>query len=322
MPDGISPLPGSARGGGARIIDDRKRPSRFEEFLMQEPDTGLHHKGAKRISASDKKNPFEIGSEALLRILIAQLTHQNPLNPTDGTEFVNQMAMFSNIQQATEMNVKLEKLLEHSALSEKITAAQFVGKTIEAPGQWFETGGDELFELSFDAPENLTDAVIRIFDKEGTLVKEIPAATQPTFGEDHKFVEAEPCIPPPGRNKAIFVWNADGTPHAPGVFDGHDNNGNYVAPGVYRFAVIGKMQQRGKEVEQPLPTHIRSKVTEVVRENGKIMALLGQIPVLSTKIESFSEAIPSQQQKRTGEGERTTTDQGTGEDVLQMGTMP
>ena len=34
-----------------------------------------------------------------LQLLVAQIKNQNPLNPTDGTQFVSQLAQFSQLEQ-------------------------------------------------------------------------------------------------------------------------------------------------------------------------------------------------------------------------------
>jgi len=38
-----------------------------------------------------------------LRLLVTQLQHQNPLSPSDGVEFVTQLAQFTALEQSTQM---------------------------------------------------------------------------------------------------------------------------------------------------------------------------------------------------------------------------
>jgi flagellar basal-body rod modification protein FlgD len=37
--------------------------------------------------------------QTFLQLLVAQMKNQNPLNPTDGTQFVTQLAQFSQLEQ-------------------------------------------------------------------------------------------------------------------------------------------------------------------------------------------------------------------------------
>ena len=53
--------------------------------------------------------------DTFLKLLVAQLKNQNPLNPTDSTQFVSQLAQFSQLEQSTQMERDLSairKLLE------------------------------------------------------------------------------------------------------------------------------------------------------------------------------------------------------------------
>jgi flagellar basal-body rod modification protein FlgD len=40
-----------------------------------------------------------LGKEAFLQLLVAQVKNQNPLNPTDGVQFLSQLAQFSQLEQ-------------------------------------------------------------------------------------------------------------------------------------------------------------------------------------------------------------------------------
>lgn len=53
--------------------------------------------------------------EVFLQLLTAQMSHQNPLNPADGTEFVTQLAQFTQLEQSLDSKqelVNIRKLLE------------------------------------------------------------------------------------------------------------------------------------------------------------------------------------------------------------------
>lgn len=64
---------------------------------------------------------------AFLKLLIAQLKNQDPTKPTDSTEFVAQLATFSQVEQNIAANQKLDSLLTSSALS---LADSVIGRTI------------------------------------------------------------------------------------------------------------------------------------------------------------------------------------------------
>ena len=56
--------------------------------------------------------------DVFMKLLVAQLKYQNPMNPADGVEFMSQLTQFSQLEQMTESRKELEairKLLETPA---------------------------------------------------------------------------------------------------------------------------------------------------------------------------------------------------------------
>ena len=69
----------------------------------------------------------ELGRDAFLKLLVAQLKYQDPLNPADGAEFLAQTAQFTMVEKLTTMVTQGDK----TALSQQETqAAQLVGKLV------------------------------------------------------------------------------------------------------------------------------------------------------------------------------------------------
>lgn len=73
-------------------------------------------------SASNKTLDYD----AFLKLLVAQMANQDPLNPTDSTEYIAQFASFSNVEQAISTNKKLDSMMTVSALTQ---ANSLIGRT-------------------------------------------------------------------------------------------------------------------------------------------------------------------------------------------------
>lgn len=77
---------------------------------------------------TSKTSPDETSSSALgkeqvfLQLLVAQIKNQNPLNPTDGTQFMSQLAQFSSLEQLISLNTTVGDI--GSALGATSDAAQ------------------------------------------------------------------------------------------------------------------------------------------------------------------------------------------------------
>jgi len=69
-----------------------------------------------------------LGKDEFLKILLTQLTHQDPTSPLEDKEFVAQMAQFSTLEQMTNMSAELAKVLGVMARSQAIG---LLGKTVD-----------------------------------------------------------------------------------------------------------------------------------------------------------------------------------------------
>ena len=65
--------------------------------------------------------------DAFLQLLVAQMKNQDPTKPMESTEYVAQLASFSNVEQTVQTNEKLDRLLRSSFMS---NAGSLIGKNI------------------------------------------------------------------------------------------------------------------------------------------------------------------------------------------------
>jgi flagellar basal-body rod modification protein FlgD len=60
--------------------------------------------------------------------MLAQLTHQDPLNPQDSSTFLNQLAQLTQLEQIINLNAGLDNLLRTQAYTQAIT---LVGRQVK-----------------------------------------------------------------------------------------------------------------------------------------------------------------------------------------------
>jgi len=73
---------------------------------------------------------FNLSFESLLKIIMTQLSYQDPLKPMDNFEFVSQLAQFSQIQIGQTTNDTLQTLAASQAT---LQATSLLGKTVDIP---------------------------------------------------------------------------------------------------------------------------------------------------------------------------------------------
>ncbi len=79
-------------------------------------------------TAQTANSAFGLGFESLLKIVLTQLTYQDPLKPMDNFEFVSQLAQFSQIQQGQTIGDRLEQLVAAQATSQ---ATSLLGRQVD-----------------------------------------------------------------------------------------------------------------------------------------------------------------------------------------------
>lgn len=130
--------------------------------------------------------------ETFLRMLTTQVQNQDPLSPLETSEFANQLAAFTMVEQQTLTNQTLNRLL--SALEKKDIGsyAQMVGRTAVHLAPFYFSGQTVSLEISgLDAAET---AKLVVLDSDGKVVAEqaiSPDAEQVTWtgrGSDGSFV--------------------------------------------------------------------------------------------------------------------------------------
>lgn len=82
-------------------------------------------------SAAPSDAAFGLDFQSLLKIILTQLTYQDPLKPVDNFQFVSQLAQFSQLQQSQALNDQITDLLAAQAATQ---ATSLLGRTVDFEG--------------------------------------------------------------------------------------------------------------------------------------------------------------------------------------------
>lgn len=159
-------------------------------------------------TASDVQNRF-------LKLLVAQLQNQDPLNPLDNAQITSQMAQLSTVQGIENLNTTLNSLVTSLGDTQAVQSSALIGKTVLVPGSHLT-----LSKSSAYAGVNLKSAAdqvtVSIMDSSGNVIK-----TQNLGKQD--------------AGNVLFSW------------DGSTNAGTTAADGSYTYKVTAT--KGGKTVD-------------------------------------------------------------------------
>jgi flagellar basal-body rod modification protein FlgD len=128
-------------------------------------------------SASSVQKTTTLGKDDFLKLLMAQLKNQDPLNPLEGTEFASQLAQFSSLEQLTQVNGALSDIKNTLSLQGKDNPLDYVGKNVKAAGNAITLKDQVAAGCAYLLDED-AQVAITIFDDQGREVRRIDGGWQ------------------------------------------------------------------------------------------------------------------------------------------------
>ncbi|MDX8389835.1 MAG: flagellar hook capping FlgD N-terminal domain-containing protein [Mariprofundaceae bacterium] len=189
----------------------------------------------QQADAAKEENRTNVGNKDIfLKLLTAQMSNQDPLNPSDATQMSSQLAQFNMVEQQLESNDTLKAMLENqtamanaqNALAEAVSnqatgsgadsgvAASYLGHTVLVAQDRIQHDGASPARMQIDMLQSASDVTVTIRDAQGLPIRQMVIGAVPA-----------------GPNS--LSW------------DGLDDNGVAAPAGEYQFDVNAVDAQSG-----------------------------------------------------------------------------
>lgn len=191
-------------------------------------------------TSTSTEHKTTLDQDAFLKIMIAQLNHQDPNNPMDDKEMTAQLAQFSQLEMLTNINTNVKTLAEAQNQNTILSGVSYIGKSIKASGYNLAKNDDTVSTVYYSLGESVSNLQVNIYATDGTLVRSQSLGSK-------------------GTGDFTYVW------------DGKDTDGNTMADGTYGVAIIAEDSSGEPVVVQ---SKISGVVTGVKSVNGVTMLTL------------------------------------------------
>ena len=213
--------------------------------------------GVSSIDVGASKQIFgkqTLGQEDFMRLLLQELSYQDPLNPMDSKEFTVQLTQFSSLEGINDINGSLGDLLVSQQSMQNTAVTNMIGKTVKVGGSSAYLRGTA--DMSYDLAGNTSSVKIIIRDATGKVVRSEELGSQSAGA----------------RN---YLW------------DGKNDLGNQLNEGFYTFSVEA-LDLEGKPVQAE--TRSSGYVTGIDFDDGITYVVLdGNKRVYLSDIKSIEE---------------------------------
>jgi flagellar basal-body rod modification protein FlgD len=143
--------------------------------------------------------------DRFLKLLVAQMKNQDPLNPLDNAEVTSQLAQISTVNGIDKLNETMKLLLSDFDASRSLEATAMIGRNVLVPGTSMQLDSGKAI-AGIELPQPVDRLVVTIKDNAGIAIRELDLGAQAAGIKD-------------------FAW------------DGITDSGSSAADGNYSFSV-------------------------------------------------------------------------------------
>ncbi|MFN7645171.1 MAG: flagellar hook assembly protein FlgD [Burkholderiales bacterium] len=117
--------------------------------------------------------------DRFLKLLVAQMKNQDPLNPLDNAQVTTQLAQINTVKGIDKLNTSLQTLVDSSKQGSTSEAASMVGRSVLVAGNTMTLPKDGVAKAGFELAAAATSVRVAVLDKAGAVVDNIALGPMP-----------------------------------------------------------------------------------------------------------------------------------------------
>jgi flagellar basal-body rod modification protein FlgD len=121
---------------------------------------------------------MQISQSDFLQLISTQMTNQDPLNPTDPTQFLTQVEGLSEVSSLQGLQTSIASLSSSLQSSQVLSGTSLLGHQVLAPGTTGSLSAGGTLSGAVTAPSGATSLTVSITDPSGALVDTFDVAPQ------------------------------------------------------------------------------------------------------------------------------------------------
>ncbi|MEW6119155.1 MAG: flagellar hook assembly protein FlgD [Pseudomonadota bacterium] len=121
-------------------------------------------------AATASKSSAEETQDRFLKLLVAQMKNQDPLNPLDNAQVTSQMAQLSTVQGIESMKASMETLVASLSSNQMAQASNLIGRGVLVPGNHIGPAADSAV-VGFDLDGTAGSVKLTIENAAGVTVR-------------------------------------------------------------------------------------------------------------------------------------------------------
>ena len=219
--------------------------------------SGTGATGTSGATTAKSKGNDVVNQAEFMKLLVAQLQNQDPLNPLDSANFSAQLAQFSSLEQLTQINQKLADQAQGGSTAGRFEAVGFIGREVTGPSLGIAVKDGVATTLDYALTQAGT-VQAKIVNSNGQQVADVVLGSQEAG--DH----------------TLDLSKVSGAPKL--------DDGEYAV-------VVTQSNPAAGSVPTAIDTYVTGRVTGVDLTNTTPVLLLGERKLVLTDVTKIKEAV-------------------------------